>query len=129
MPRISVSGASASPCAPRAAARSCGGSAGRPSSAPRTSGRRGAESCGRRRAGKGQLIELCQIETMAALLGEPYLEWTVNRRAPAPLGNRSRILAPQGTYPAAGADRWVAISVPDDASWRALAAAIGRPEL
>src|SRR4029077_12497415 len=73
--------------------------------------------------------ELCQIETMAALLGEPYVEWTVNGRAPVPLGNRSRIFAPQGVYAAAGVDRWLAISVTDDDAWLALAKAIRRPEL
>src|SRR5262249_52658448 len=81
----------------------------------------------RRRTGRGQLIEISQLETVIALLGEPYLEWTVNRRHAAPLGNRSQIFAPQGVYPAAGEDRWVALTVTDDAAWVALCAEIGRP--
>jgi crotonobetainyl-CoA:carnitine CoA-transferase CaiB-like acyl-CoA transferase len=38
-------------------------------------------------------------------------------------------MAPQGVYPCAGDDQWLAISVRSDAEWRALAAAIGAPEL
>jgi crotonobetainyl-CoA:carnitine CoA-transferase CaiB-like acyl-CoA transferase len=43
------------------------------------------------------------------------------------LGNRSAEVAPQGCYRCAGDDEWCAISVQDDAQWRALVAALGEP--
>jgi crotonobetainyl-CoA:carnitine CoA-transferase CaiB-like acyl-CoA transferase len=36
-------------------------------------------------------------------------------------------MAPHNTYPCAGDDRWVVISVPDDAAWARLATLIARP--
>ncbi len=41
--------------------------------------------------------------------------------APTRLGNRHDRHAPQGLYRCRDADRWIALSCPDDASWRALA--------
>jgi crotonobetainyl-CoA:carnitine CoA-transferase CaiB-like acyl-CoA transferase len=44
-------------------------------------------------------------------------------------GNRDPMFAPQGCYPAAGDDRWLALTVRDDATWPKLATLIGRPDL
>jgi crotonobetainyl-CoA:carnitine CoA-transferase CaiB-like acyl-CoA transferase len=44
-------------------------------------------------------------------------------------GNRSRWRAPQGLYPCRGEAKWLAVSVGSDEEWKALAGAIGRPEL
>ncbi len=38
-------------------------------------------------------------------------------------------MAPHGVYPAAGQDKWIAVACRDDADWRNLADAVGRPEL
>ena len=46
-----------------------------------------------------------------------------------PRGNRDPLVAPQGCYPAAGDDRWLALSVLDDAAWPKLCDVIGRPDL
>ena len=58
---------------------------------------------------------------------EPLLEWTMLGADPQPRGNRDPDRAPQGVYPSAGEDRWVAISVEDDAAWAALRSALGDP--
>ena len=41
-------------------------------------------------------------------------------------GNRDPMFAPQGCYPAAGDDRWLALTVRDDAAWPKLCYLIGR---
>jgi benzylsuccinate CoA-transferase BbsF subunit len=48
------------------------------------------------------------------------LEAAVNGRVLAARGNASPHYAPSGVYPVVGADRWIAIAAPDDATWRSL---------
>jgi crotonobetainyl-CoA:carnitine CoA-transferase CaiB-like acyl-CoA transferase len=83
----------------------------------------------RGRTGEGQYIDLSQWETSMALLPEAVLAWTMNGVQPPRDGNRDPAMAPHGVFRAAGDDRWVAVAVEDDAAWRRLAVAIGRPEL
>jgi crotonobetainyl-CoA:carnitine CoA-transferase CaiB-like acyl-CoA transferase len=68
-------------------------------------------------------------ETMLAALPEPILAWIIGGTVLEPRGNRDPIFAPQGAYPAAGDDRWLALTVRDDAEWPILASMIGRPDL
>ncbi|MHB8577863.1 MAG: CaiB/BaiF CoA transferase family protein [Dehalococcoidia bacterium] len=69
---------------------------------------------------RGQAIELAQVEGMIDFIGEEVLAAQV-RGADAPRrGNRHPARAPQGCYPCAGVDRWVAISVTNDADWQQL---------
>ncbi len=82
----------------------------------------------RRRTGEGQLIEVAQIEVGAAVTAEPVIECSLTGRVPQREGNRHRAYA-QGVYPAAGEDEWLAVSVRDDADWRAAVDVMGRPEL
>ena len=44
-------------------------------------------------------------------------------------GNRRPGRAPQGVYPCKGQDRWIAISVVDDASWLGLCEVAGWSDL
>jgi crotonobetainyl-CoA:carnitine CoA-transferase CaiB-like acyl-CoA transferase len=43
--------------------------------------------------------------------------------------NRNERMAPHGYFRCAGSDEWVSIAVEDDGRWRALCAAIDRPEM
>ncbi len=79
----------------------------------------------RRRDGHGSLIDLAQAETAAYLIGDMYLSAARTGADPEPVGNRSTTSAPHGVYPAAGDDRWLALSVPDDAAWTRFVAATG----
>jgi benzylsuccinate CoA-transferase BbsF subunit len=79
--------------------------------------------------GQGCYLDLSQFECSVASLGGLLLASAVNGHAPTRLGNRSTGAAPQGCYRCAGEDDWCAISVQDDAQWRALAAALGQPAL
>jgi benzylsuccinate CoA-transferase BbsF subunit len=83
----------------------------------------------RRRTGEGQYIDLSQAETMVSLLGPALLDYAVNGRNHGPRGNRADYAAPQGVYPAAGDDRWIAISVLSDEQWRSLVLELDMPEL
>ena len=78
--------------------------------------------------GRGQLVELAQIENVLNQLGDAFLEVQLGGE-PQRVGNRDPERAPQGVYPCAGEERWLAISVRDDEEWTALARTIGREDL
>ncbi len=82
----------------------------------------------RHRTGRGQWVDLSQLEgAMHALVGEHLLAFSMNGSRQGRMGNRHPRHAPQGCYPCAGEDRWVAISVTSDDAWRRLCEALGRP--
>lgn len=104
----------------------------------------------RRRTGKGQLIDLSQIEVAAGLIGEVYLDVTMNQRLEPPVGNRSTYAAPHGCYKCKGLvnydpgyphmggtdiqvpqapteDCWIAISAFTGEEWQGFCNAIGNP--
>ncbi|MCX6021365.1 MAG: CoA transferase [Chloroflexi bacterium] len=82
----------------------------------------------RRRTGKGQHIQMSQAETAAAMMGEAYMEYTVNQRDPQPQGNRRSYAAPHNAYRCTGQDRWCVIAVFTEEEWRSFCNAIGSPE-
>ena len=81
----------------------------------------------RRRTGKGQFIDMAQTEVAASLVGEHYLDYTVNNRITKPMGNRSLYAAPHGCYACMGLDEWCAITVFTDEEWHSFCNAIGNP--
>jgi crotonobetainyl-CoA:carnitine CoA-transferase CaiB-like acyl-CoA transferase len=83
----------------------------------------------RARTGVGQYIDLSQWETSIAVLGDAILAQTFMGHAPERDGNRVPHMAPHGVFRAAGDDRWIAITVQDDAAWVRLAALMARPDL
>ncbi len=83
----------------------------------------------RRRTGEGQWIEMSLNECGAAFMAEPLLDYLANGVVRKPMANRDPRFAPQGVYPNAGDDNWVAISVQSDDDWVELAHAMGRPDL
>jgi crotonobetainyl-CoA:carnitine CoA-transferase CaiB-like acyl-CoA transferase len=80
--------------------------------------------------GHGQRIDASQTEVGILTTAVPILDWAVNGRAWQRNGNRSayRNAAPEGVYPCAGEDRWVAITCATDAHWASLAGIAGHPE-
>ena len=81
----------------------------------------------RNRTGKGQFIDLAQLETVIPHLGEAIMDYTMNARVQEPMGNRHPSMAPHGVYRCRGEDRWVAISVSSDKEWQGLCRALGNP--
>jgi benzylsuccinate CoA-transferase BbsF subunit len=82
----------------------------------------------RSRTGKGQYIDSAQMEVGASLLGPYYLDYIVNGRDPAPVGNAHPGAAPHGPYPCAGEEQWCVISVETQEQWCQFCKAAGHPE-
>lgn len=85
----------------------------------------------RDRTGKGQLIEVAQLETGANLTAELVIEWSARQHALVRDGNRDPRFAPQGVYQCRADSpipEWVAITVRDDEEWRSFASALGRAD-
>ena len=83
----------------------------------------------RRRTGKGQHIDITQLENTACLLAAPLLDYFVNNRMLERSGNRHPCAAPHGVYRCKGDDEWCTIAVFDDTEWEAFCKAIGNPDL
>lgn len=81
----------------------------------------------RKRTGKGQLIELAQAENMINYTGRFFMDYSMNKRDSSAIGNR-HTSAVQGCYPCDGEDRWVNITLYNDADWAAFCEAIGAPD-
>ena len=76
----------------------------------------------------GQTIEVAQVETAINMIGQHVVAFQLD----GPIkrwGNRRPGRAPQGVYPCKGQDRWIAISVVDDASWLGLCEVAGWSDL
>ena len=82
----------------------------------------------RNETGKGQFVDLAQVETFLPHMGESLLEYTMNNRVPKPEGNDHPWMAPHGCYPCAGEDNWVVIAVSSDDQWEALCRIMGNPD-
>jgi benzylsuccinate CoA-transferase BbsF subunit len=83
----------------------------------------------RRRSGEGQHIDLSSTDVISSMMGEAFLEHSMNGRVPLRSGNRHDVMAPHGCYACAGEDQWVSIAAGGDEEWTALKAAIGDPAL
>jgi benzylsuccinate CoA-transferase BbsF subunit len=82
----------------------------------------------RRRTGRGQYIDLAQVEAATTgFLATELLDYSVNGRVAERRANRSPYSAPHGVFPCEGSDRWVTIVVEDEDQWRRLCAAMGDP--
>jgi benzylsuccinate CoA-transferase BbsF subunit len=81
----------------------------------------------RRRTGQGEHIELAQLESTVNAIG-PALVAAAAGETVERIGNDDDLAAPHGVYPCAGADRWCAVAVFDDAQWSATRAVLGNAE-
>ena len=81
----------------------------------------------REQTGRGQFIDVSQIEATIATMGEPVLDYFLNRRVAEPQGNRHPEMAPYGNYPTAGEDQWISIAVGSEEEWKSFTKAIGDP--
>jgi crotonobetainyl-CoA:carnitine CoA-transferase CaiB-like acyl-CoA transferase len=82
----------------------------------------------RRRTGEGQFIDVSAVETMTSMIGDSFMDYSLNGRIGACDGNRHPEMAPHGVYPCGDGD-WIAIATSSDTAWRALAGAMGEPGL
>ncbi len=83
----------------------------------------------REKTGQGQYIDLSQWEAAIMLLPEALMDYSMNGTQPERMGNRDPHMSPHGVFRSKGDDRWVSLSVRDDAEWRRLCEIMGQPEL
>lgn len=81
------------------------------------------------RTGKGQYIDMSQLEANATLLDVAILELAAKGKVRKRTGNRlpHRAAAPHGVYPCKGEDRWCVVAVFSEEEWKAFCQAIGNP--
>lgn len=89
----------------------------------------------RERTGHGYRLDLAQFEAVSALLGDLLLGESLQPGFAQPDGNRSDEHAPWNLFRCAdddvGCERWLAVCVPDDATWSAflaVAPTLDRPQ-
>jgi crotonobetainyl-CoA:carnitine CoA-transferase CaiB-like acyl-CoA transferase len=80
-------------------------------------------------ASVGQYVEGSMMEAGVSFIGEEIMFASAIGRPSRALGNRHLAMAPQGLFPCAGPDAWVAVTVRDDSDWVALAATINDSRL
>ncbi len=79
----------------------------------------------RERTGRGQLIELAQVESLIPFAAEAILDFQFSGKVPEARGNRHREHAPHGIYRCAGDDNWIALACETDEQWHRLASSLG----
>jgi crotonobetainyl-CoA:carnitine CoA-transferase CaiB-like acyl-CoA transferase len=82
----------------------------------------------REATGRGQVIELAQMDNVLNHLGDVLVDAQLGAD-PQRTGNRDPSRAPQGVYAGRGEYRWLAITVASDQEWQALARVMGRNDL
>lgn len=89
----------------------------------------------RNRTGKGQYIEVPQVESVACVLGTAVADYLANGNIQNRTGNRSPIAAPHGAFRCVddpesvnSPDRWVAIACRTDDEWARLCKVLGHPD-
>jgi crotonobetainyl-CoA:carnitine CoA-transferase CaiB-like acyl-CoA transferase len=86
----------------------------------------------RRRTGRGQYIDVSNLEVGVNCLETALLDYTVNGRVQMRAGNEWMVgdlpgAAPHGVYRCQGANRWCAIAVGNDQEWRRFCDVLGNP--
>jgi crotonobetainyl-CoA:carnitine CoA-transferase CaiB-like acyl-CoA transferase len=81
----------------------------------------------RARSGRGEYIDVSQVETGVYCLTEWLLAFQATGESFARIGNQSTQSVPHGVFPARGDDRWIAIAVHSDGEWKAFRRAMGEP--
>ncbi len=81
-----------------------------------------------RKTGNGQYIDLSQVEALTCFMGEPIIDYGMNKRIWPRRGNRHPSMAPHGCYRCKGEDEWVTIAVSSDEEWRSFCKATGNEE-
>ncbi|MQG20827.1 MAG: CoA transferase [SAR202 cluster bacterium] len=81
----------------------------------------------RDRTGKGQFIDMIQLESLGHTLGPIYMDHMLNGRNIQPRGYQDDRFAPHGAYPCRGEDNWCVISCETEEEWGTFVNAIGSP--
>jgi crotonobetainyl-CoA:carnitine CoA-transferase CaiB-like acyl-CoA transferase len=79
----------------------------------------------RDRTGHGQHLDLSMAEMVTTMMPEAMMDFLMNGRDQAAIGNRDESMAPHGVFPAAGNDKWIAIAIASDDEFAKLCEALG----
>ncbi len=91
----------------------------------------------RNRTGEGQYIDLGQVAPVLSALGEPIMDYVMNKRVAGMMGNWRTGFCPRGVYPCRPneiieqlppEDQWIAIAVETEEEWDSLCRVMGNPE-
>jgi benzylsuccinate CoA-transferase BbsF subunit len=82
----------------------------------------------RKRTGEGLYIDFSMAEGVMDMIPTQLLDYAMNGRVAEPRGNLDDVAAPHNVYRCEGEDKWVAITVLDDAQWDSFCKATGHPE-
>jgi crotonobetainyl-CoA:carnitine CoA-transferase CaiB-like acyl-CoA transferase len=83
----------------------------------------------RDRTGQGQYLDLSMAEMVTTMMPEAMMDFLMNGRDQAAIGNRDESMAPHGVFPAAGDDQWIAIAIASDDEFAKMCEAIGVPSM
>ena len=75
----------------------------------------------------GTLVEAAMVESVLNAAAEQVVEYGSSGTLLCRDGNRGPLAAPQGVYPCAGEDQWVAIAIAHDDHWRSLRSLLDDP--
>lgn len=81
----------------------------------------------RQLTGRGQLVDVAMLDCQVALLENAIARYLVTGEVPRPAGNRHSSIVPFETFQTG--DGEIMVAAGNDALWRKLCVAIGRPEL
>ena len=83
----------------------------------------------RDRTGEGQYLDLSMAEMVTTMMPEAMMDFLMNGRDQAPMGNRDESMAPHGVFPAARDDKWIAIAIASDDEFAKLCEAVDAASL
>ena len=78
----------------------------------------------RARTGRGQHLDVSQIEPMIHVIADLYADPPAEKPA-----NSDPVMAPHGVFPCEGDDAWVAIAVESEEQWAALCGVLGADQM
>lgn len=81
----------------------------------------------RKRTGRGQHIDISQLESLIQVMAPTFLDYSANARVRGREANRSYFAAPHGIYRCKGEDSRCAIAVFSDKEWKAFCQVLGKP--
>jgi benzylsuccinate CoA-transferase BbsF subunit len=82
----------------------------------------------RRRTGKGQFIDISQVETTIHGFAPAMLNYSANHQVTKRMGNRCAEVSPHGIFRCQGTERWCAIAILRDEQWKALCEVMDKKE-
>jgi benzylsuccinate CoA-transferase BbsF subunit len=82
----------------------------------------------REKTGKGQHLDISQLEPLVRFLGPAVLEYTMNGRILPPVGSRDDHAAPHNAFRCKGDDQWCAIAVFTEEEWHSFCRVLEEPE-